>query len=273
MLYFHAATAAGSTDFSSETAFELLRAPDGVQMPLVSAAPSGDAITSASTGRAPFETNRFYQPGLLEAPDLWLWEALASGATRAKGFALAGVDAASAQVALLEVFLQGASESGNPVDHHVSVSLNGTPLGEARFAGKQPWRIGLSVPPSLLHEGANELQLTNVADTGVSSLVFLDRFTVSFPQTASLASGVFEGTWSQAGTATVAGTAVALLDVTASQRPRGCAGRRRPRARCASGPKRDTATSPSRSRHCSPRASRQRLPSTLRSPRTRPTTC
>ena len=60
---------------------------------------------------------------------------------------------------------------------------------------RQPYRMSLSVPPSLLRDGANELSLTNVADTGVSSLVFLDRFTLSYPQSSSLASGSFEGTW------------------------------------------------------------------------------
>ena len=60
--------------------------------------------------------------GCWTPPDLWLWEALASGATRVKSFTLTGVDAASAQASQLEVLLQGASESGNPVDHHVSVS-------------------------------------------------------------------------------------------------------------------------------------------------------
>jgi hypothetical protein len=218
VLYFHADTTAASTDFAPETAWELRRAQGGVQMPLVSAAPSGGALASASTGRASLETNRFYQPGLLEAPDPWLWEALASGATRAKVFSLSGVDAASSQAAELEVFLQGASESGNAIDHHVSVSVNGTLVGEAQFAGKKPYRMSLSVPQSLLREGANELQLTNVADTGVSSFVFLDRFTVSYPQTSSLASGVFEGTWAESGTATLSGVAspVALLEVTAS---------------------------------------------------------
>ena len=90
-------------------------------------------------------------------------------------------------------------------------------MGEAQFAGKTPYRMSLSVPQSVLRDGANELSLTNVADTGVSSLVFLDRFTVSYPQASSLASGSFEGTWAETGTATVAGTsgAVALVDVTA----------------------------------------------------------
>ena len=216
VLYFNVDATASSTDFSSETAWELLRARDGLPMPLVAATPSGSAVTTASTGQASFETNRFYQPGLLEAEDLWLWEALASGATRAKSFSLSGVDAASSPSAQLDVFLQGASESGSAIDHHVSVSVNGSLVGEAQFAGKKPYRMSLSVAQSLLHDGPNELQLTNVADTGVSSFVFLDRFTVSYPQTASLASGVFQGTWAETGTVTVPGAsgAVALVDVT-----------------------------------------------------------
>ena len=63
----------------------------------------------------------------------------------------------------------------------MSVSLNGTLVGEAQFAGKPPYRMSLSLPASLLREGANELSLTNVADTGVSSLVFLDRFSARPP--------------------------------------------------------------------------------------------
>ena len=199
VLYFHADTAASSTDFSSETAWELLRATGGVRMPLVSARPGGGAVTTAATAQAPFELDRFYQPGLLEAPDPWLWEALSSGATRAKSFSLAGMDASAPQAATLDVFLQGASESLNPVDHHVSVSVNGVPVGEAQFAGKVPYRMSLSVPPSVLHDGANELSITNVADTGATSLVFLDRFTIAHPQSSSLAGGRFDGTWSESG--------------------------------------------------------------------------
>ena len=218
VLYFHADTDAVSTDFSSETAFELVASRAGVLMPLVSATPAGGAVASASVGFARFETNRFYQPGLLDAADPWLWENLASGTTRTQSFSLTGVSAAAPQAAELEVFLQGASESGAAVDHHVSVSLNGTLAGEARFAGKQPYRMTLAVPASLLREGANELQLTNVADTGATSYVFLDRFTLSYPQASSLAGGRFEGTWSDAGTVTLAGVAgqAALLDVTTS---------------------------------------------------------
>jgi hypothetical protein len=97
VLYFHSDTTASSSDFSSETAWELVRARGGALMPIVSAAPAGDAPTTASTRQAPFEINRFYQPGLLDAPDLWLWDGFASGATRTESFSLTGVNAASSE--------------------------------------------------------------------------------------------------------------------------------------------------------------------------------
>ncbi len=223
VLYFHAEATAASSDYASEVAWELLRSRDGLRMPLVSATPEGDVVSSAPLVTTAFETNRFYQPGLLEAPDLWLWEGLASGATRATSFSLRGVDAASAREAEIEVFLQGASESGNPIDHHVSVSLNGAPVGGAQFAGKKPYRLSLAVPHSLLREGANELSLANVADTGVSSFVFLDRFAVSHSQSASLAGGPVEGTWAESGTASLGGSSGAdvVLDVTGAGSPAG----------------------------------------------------
>ena len=213
-LYFYADTTAGSTDFTSEVAYALVSSRDGVRMPLDSAAPGSGAVATPSRVSRSFETNRFYQPGLLEAEDVWLWEALVSGTTRIKPFSLSAVDASG--TAEFDVWLQGASESGKPVDHHVSVSLNGAAIGEARFAGKRPYRIRLSLQASLLRGGPNELSLTSVADTGASSLVFLDRFSLAHPQRPSLTSGLFEGTWGESGTATLSGLTgpVALLDVT-----------------------------------------------------------
>ena len=214
-LYFYADTASSSSDFSSETAYELVRS-SGAVMPFVLASPTSRALSTASTRTAGFELNRLYQPGLLDAPDLWLWDAAASGATRAESFTLTGVDAAG--TATLDVYVQGASESGQAVDHHVSISVNGVPAGEAQFAGKKPYRISLSVPAGVLRQGANELELTNVADTGVSSLLFLDRFTIGYAQLGQLSGGVFEGIWTESGTATLTGASgsVALVDVTSA---------------------------------------------------------
>ncbi len=219
-LYFYVERSAASTDFTAELAFELVSGAGGVVMPLQSAAPGANVLATASSVSRSFEANRFYQPGLLEAKDLWLWEALASGATRVKTFSLAGVSPSGggSGTAELDVFLQGASESGQAVDHHVSVAVNGTLVGEAQFAGKQPYPMSLSLPPSLLREGTNELSLTNVADTGVTSLVFLDRFRIAHAQLGGLTSGLFEGTWAESGTVTISGLSgsAALVDVSAA---------------------------------------------------------
>jgi hypothetical protein len=218
VLYFFAEAVARSTDFAAEVAWELVRGPGGVPMPLSAAAPGPFTLAAAPVVEASFEVQRYYQPGLLEATDPWLWEAVASGATKALGFTLAGVATSAAGTAGLDVDLQGASESGNPVDHHVAVAVNGVPVGEARFAGKRPHRMRLTLQPSVLREGANELSVTNVADTGVSSFVFVDRFSVAHPHSASLAGGRWEGQWPESGSvglsaAGAASVPIRLVDV------------------------------------------------------------
>ena len=195
-LYFYADRSAASTDFSAEMAFELVQRPrrrgDAARLGRSRGRfdPLGFDRLCAFRDEPLLPAGAARRPGPLAVGDARLGgdpgeELLAHGGLRLRGRLQ------------LEVFLQGASESGEAVDHHLSVSLNGTPVGEAQFAGKKPYRMSLSVPASLLREGANELQLTNVADTGVSSLVFLDRFSLSYPQASSLAAGAFEGTWAQ----------------------------------------------------------------------------
>ena len=67
-----------------------------------------------------------------------------------------------------------------------------------------------------MREGANEITVVNVGDTGVSSLVFLDRFTVDYPQRWEARAGIFEGEIQEEGTAEVAGFngPAVVLDVT-----------------------------------------------------------
>jgi hypothetical protein len=100
-LFFFANTVAASTSFSPEVAWEFVRSSEGRQMARASAQPSGDSLSAASVGSASFEVNRFYQPGLLDAPDPWLWEALAGGVTRTQTFSLTGAEGASSQSAEL----------------------------------------------------------------------------------------------------------------------------------------------------------------------------
>ena len=203
-LYFFADRGPESTSYGGEVAYELVRATGGQPMAEVEASPFGEALTAPSLGPAVFETNRIYQSGLLEAEDLWQWEALLGGASKTKAFDLVGVDAASGRAGRVVVWLQGASDADGVVDHHVEVSLNGTLLGEASFDGKRPFRFASDVPPFVLHEGVNELTVTNAGDTGVYSLVFLDRFEVDYPQATVLRGGAFEGEWSEDGVVQIA---------------------------------------------------------------------
>jgi hypothetical protein len=204
VLYFYAARGPESTSYGGEVVYELVRATGGEPMEEVPASPFGDVLTTASLGRAGFETNRIYQSGLLEAEDLWQWEALIGGASKNEGFELTGVDSSATRSGRVEVWLQGGSDADGVVDHHVEVRLNGTYVGETVFDGKRPQHFSADVAASVFHEGANELTVRNVGDRGVYSLVFLDRFAVDYPQASELSGGVFEGEWSEGGIAQVA---------------------------------------------------------------------
>ena len=220
-LYFFADVEAGSTDYASEVAWELVRSTAGEGMGVVLGTPEGGSAAVSPVGLASFETNRIYQSGLLEAPDVWLWEALVGGnPARTVSFGLSGVETGSAQPAQVTVFLQGGSDSGTAQEHHVQVSLKREgvtlPLGEARFSGKKPYRLSLSVPASQLVEGTNTLEFVNLGDAGVYSLVFLDEVSVSYPQSGVARGGAFEGTWGEGGTVEVSGVTASpvVLDVT-----------------------------------------------------------
>ena len=151
------------------------------------------ATAATSRALARFETNRFYQPGLLDAPDPWLWEALVAGTSKTIGFSLSGVERASPLAVRLSVALQGASDVEDVVDHHVRVSVNGAFVGELRFDAKFPASLDVELPASLLREGPNELGLENTGEAGVPSLVFLDRFSLLYPQLPTARGRSFRG--------------------------------------------------------------------------------
>jgi hypothetical protein len=221
-LFFLADQAPLSTSFSFETVYALERGTGGLQMSLGDASPDGLAGVS-SRATASFETNRLFAPDLLDAADLWQWESMNGGVSKTKSFDLPGLDSASSEAARLTVFLQGGSDALSVVDHHVQVFLNGALVAEDTFDGAVPRRLEVDVPASLLLIATlddplpNDLIVKNLNDTGVTSRVFLDRFDVLYPQTASARSGAFDGVFSSAGAAEIAGLAspAALVDTTA----------------------------------------------------------
>jgi hypothetical protein len=220
VLFFFASTEARSTDYSSEVAYALEQAPGGLTIPSVSSSYGrGRGPAPGSLAERSFEANRFYQAGLVDAPDIWLWDFMVGGMSKSFPLAIEELEPASTLSAHLQVFLQGASEADTDGDHHLSVSLNGTALGETSFDGKSPHVFSASIPASLLREGENTLTVTNLGDTGAYSFVFLDRVKLVYPQTPALRSGRFGGLFTEEGEVVVAGEASWGLDVTDPEAP------------------------------------------------------
>jgi len=207
--------------YGNEAVYELsLDRNGGLMMPLVSASPSGSAVPFA-WGLGRWEENLTFQPGLLDAPDLWLWESLIAPVKKSHHFALGSLGAAS-EASQLTVFLQGGSDEDGVDDHHVRVWVNGTPVGEAVWDGKTSNAVSASIAPGLLHEGDNLLEVESLGDAGASySLVFLDRFELVHPRALSATAGSFEAGFSLSGSTQVSGLGPdsLLLDVTSSTEP------------------------------------------------------
>jgi hypothetical protein len=217
-LYF-VSEGASLNPYGQEAVYELELAKGGIHMPVKSGAGAGERIGYGSA-RLLEEQNRYYQAGLLEAEDLWLWDVLMAPVRKAYGFELKGL-ASVAAPGRLTVWLQGASDFETRPDHHLRVYLNGILLGERSWDGKKPARVTADLPPGVLREGTNELGIENVGDTGAPySMVFLDGYEVSYPQSLAVAGGqTLEGTFDRTGVAEVAGLtgAAHVLDVTDSQ--------------------------------------------------------
>jgi hypothetical protein len=209
-LYFLSEGAEGNP-YGREAVFELELGVSGKRMTEVAAAPSGTRV-SFYWQKLAFEENRYYQAGLLEAPDVWLWDVLLSPVRKSYGFRLEGLaEGEASEASHLRVFVQGASDFSASPDHHLRVYVNGSLTAETSFEGKMPEELQLELPPGLLREGENALELENVGDTGASySMVFLDRFELVYPRWVR-GSGL-NGRTSESGW--VATSASHVLDVT-----------------------------------------------------------
>ncbi|MEW6220203.1 MAG: C25 family cysteine peptidase [Thermodesulfobacteriota bacterium] len=101
------------------------------------------------------------------AADTWFWERITGPVVREYEItlpaAVAGQDGAS-----LTLALQGRSSDAIAPDHHVAVSLNGTPLGDLWWDGPSVQMSELAIPAGVLVDGVNRLQLSVPNDTGAA---------------------------------------------------------------------------------------------------------
>jgi len=102
----------------------------------------------------------------------------------------------------------------------VRVSVNGVGVGEASWDGKTAKKIAIDVAPGLLREWENELSIENVGDTAASySMVFLDRFAVTYARLPVAETGVLEGSFGASGTVEVGGLGEGSILIGTSPEP------------------------------------------------------
>ncbi|MEJ5254882.1 MAG: C25 family cysteine peptidase [Acidimicrobiales bacterium] len=83
----------------------------------------------------------------------------------------------------LAVRVWGISRFPTRDEHHVRVAVNGQPLADVRFDDAQAPTIEAAVPAGVLVEGANQVTVTLVGDTGVPlDMVALDHIEVTYPR-------------------------------------------------------------------------------------------
>jgi len=198
--------------YAREAIYELELGAGGLVMELGSASPWGEEHASYLQTDE-YEENRFYQAGLLEAPDLWLWDVLMAPSTKSFSFEANGLRSGSSR---LTAWLQGVSDFNAHPDHHLRVYVNGAFQQELFWDGKESRKADLVLSPGILREGENHLEIENVGDTEAPySMVMLDRFQVVYPRTASAEGGSFAGSWPLSGTASAQELGTShLLDVT-----------------------------------------------------------
>jgi hypothetical protein len=209
-LYF-VSPGARANPYGRQAVFELESGAQGLRIPQESSSISGETLSSYRS-LVQREENRYYQAGLLSAPDLWLWDVLLAPAKKSYSFELSDL-ASELEPSRITVWVQGASDVSASPDHRLRIYVNGLLVGEGELDGKNAHRIEAALPPGALHEGENELSLENTGDTEASfSMVFLDRFQMEYRR--RLVSGTeIRGTFAESGVAEAPGYG---LDVTSA---------------------------------------------------------
>jgi len=99
-------------------------------------------------------------------------------------------DPVAGQPATATVQLWGITSDDIADEHHVRLSVNGVVVGEARFNDTAAGSVTGTIPAGVLLAGANTLQVTLLADTGVSiDLVAVDSWSISYRRSTVAESG------------------------------------------------------------------------------------
>ncbi|HZQ20715.1 MAG TPA: C25 family cysteine peptidase [Terriglobales bacterium] len=126
------------------------------------------------------------------------------------------VNAATGQGSM-QIVLQGVTDNQA---HDVTVSVNGSTLGDVYFEGQNQGEATFDIPAGVLADGANMITLT--AQQGTNDLSLVDFVDVSFPQTLTADSDLLKFTADEGERFTVNGFVqppTCLVDITIPEQP------------------------------------------------------
>jgi hypothetical protein len=119
--------------------------------------------------------------------DYWFWDALSAGdpdiGTKTYQAFATGVSAAAqgGSAAHLQANLFGATSTGVADEHHAVILLNGSQIAEDQWSGMGPHTVAADFSPALLQEGANNVTVQAVLNSGVSSsILYLESFDIAY---------------------------------------------------------------------------------------------
>ncbi len=194
----------------------------GRRMALRDAAPSGQPSGEALTDETVrLEKNLVYLPFVLNGESSnFVGDSIFLN-PRDQMLTLKGV---SGGEAILRMRVQGATSDSNVnPDHHMVISVNGIPVGDALWDGFSAFEGSFPVPVGALQEGANQIRLTPVADTGaIFDFDYVDWIEISHPRSLGAAGETLAITTGAAGDRRIegiVGQTVILLDVTDPDAP------------------------------------------------------
>ncbi len=158
--------------------------------------------------------------------DYWVWDhVVAEHPTEgAKHFQFqAPFPVPSNKAALLNLRLQGASDTPANPDHHVRIELNQYTIAETTFEGNRTHAVSMSFDPNLLRDASNQLSVFGLLRPGVThSTFFVDSFELRYPSKLSALDDQIELTTDRPACIEIEGfhtPQVAVMDITNPMRP------------------------------------------------------
>ncbi|OQA28136.1 MAG: Limonene hydroxylase [Verrucomicrobia bacterium ADurb.Bin345] len=140
------------------------------------------------TGTVHIEENRYATPALATDPtsDYWYWDYCIAGdpTLGSKSYPIVPLGLSpNAGTAELVAHLQGGSDTASPADHHVTLHVNGTEVGEAAWDGITVMVTTCRFNRALLVHGTNTITITALLDSGAPySVVYVDAFDLLHPR-------------------------------------------------------------------------------------------